>query len=101
MTATLRLGSHRSPMAVAQSRQVAAMITERTGRQVEIVGVTTPGHRTGRGAAQGQPEGRAGGPGRRQARRPPGRGQDRGRLTAPGSATTRAAEGPAMRADPG
>jgi hydroxymethylbilane synthase len=30
-------------MAVAQSRQVAGMITERTGRQVEIVGVTTLG----------------------------------------------------------
>jgi porphobilinogen deaminase len=43
MTATLRLGSRRSPMAVAQSRQVAGMITERTGRQVEIVGVTTLG----------------------------------------------------------
>jgi hydroxymethylbilane synthase len=30
-------------MAIAQSRQVAAMITERTGREVEIVGVTTLG----------------------------------------------------------
>ncbi|MDQ2813638.1 MAG: hydroxymethylbilane synthase [Actinomycetota bacterium] len=30
-------------MAIAQSRQVADMITERTGRQVEIVGVTTLG----------------------------------------------------------
>jgi hydroxymethylbilane synthase len=40
---TLRLGSRRSPMAIAQSRQVAGMITERTGRQVEIVGVTTLG----------------------------------------------------------
>ena len=30
-------------MATAQSRQVADMITERTGRQVEIVGVTTLG----------------------------------------------------------
>jgi hydroxymethylbilane synthase len=40
---TLRLGSRRSPMAIAQSRQVADMITERTGRQVEIVGVTTLG----------------------------------------------------------
>ena len=39
----LRLGSRRSPMAIAQSRQVAGMITERTGRQVEIVGVTTLG----------------------------------------------------------
>src|SRR5438034_1909288 len=40
---TLRLGSRRSPMAIAQSRQVADMITERTGRPVEIVGVTTLG----------------------------------------------------------
>jgi hydroxymethylbilane synthase len=30
-------------MAIAQSRQVAGMITERTGRPVEIVGVTTMG----------------------------------------------------------
>jgi len=30
-------------MAIAQSRQVADMITERTGRQVEIVGMTTLG----------------------------------------------------------
>ena len=41
--ATLRLGSRRSPMAIAQSRQVADMITERTGQPVEIVGVTTLG----------------------------------------------------------
>ena len=41
--ATLRLGSRRSPMAIAQSRQVADMITERTGCPVEIVGVTTLG----------------------------------------------------------
>jgi hydroxymethylbilane synthase len=39
----LRLGSRKSPMAVAQSRQVADRITERTGRRVEIVGVTTLG----------------------------------------------------------
>ena len=39
----LRLGSRRSPMAIAQSRQVADMITGRTGRQVEIVGITTLG----------------------------------------------------------
>jgi len=39
----LRLGSRRSPMAIVQSRQVADMITERTGRRVEIVGVTTLG----------------------------------------------------------
>jgi hydroxymethylbilane synthase len=40
---TLRLGSRKSPMAVAQSELVADMITERTGRRVEIVGVTTLG----------------------------------------------------------
>jgi hydroxymethylbilane synthase len=39
----LRLGSRKSPMAVAQSRLVADRITERTGRRVEIVGVTTLG----------------------------------------------------------
>jgi hydroxymethylbilane synthase len=39
----LRLGSRKSPMAIEQSRQVADMITERTGRPVEIVGVTTLG----------------------------------------------------------
>ena len=39
----LRLGSRKSPMAIAQSRQVAGLITERTGRRVEIVGVTTLG----------------------------------------------------------
>jgi hydroxymethylbilane synthase len=40
---TLRLGSRRSPMAIVQSQQVADLITERTGRPVEIVGVTTFG----------------------------------------------------------
>jgi hydroxymethylbilane synthase len=40
---TLRLGSRRSPMAVTQSELVADLITERTGRRVEIVGVTTLG----------------------------------------------------------
>jgi hydroxymethylbilane synthase len=39
----LRLGTRKSPMAMTQSGQVAAMITERTGRPVEIVGVTTLG----------------------------------------------------------
>jgi hydroxymethylbilane synthase len=39
----LRLGTRRSPMAIAQSRQVAGMITTRTGMAVEIVGVTTMG----------------------------------------------------------
>jgi len=40
---TLRLGSRKSPMALAQSGQVAGLITARTGREVEIVGVTTLG----------------------------------------------------------
>ncbi len=40
---TLRLGSRRSPMALAQSGEVARRVTERTGRAVEIVGVTTLG----------------------------------------------------------
>jgi len=39
----LRLGSRRSPMALFQSGEVARLITERTGRRVEIVGVTTLG----------------------------------------------------------
>ena len=39
----LRLGTRRSPMAVAQSGDVARLVTERTGREVEIVGVTTLG----------------------------------------------------------
>ena len=39
----LRLGSRRSPMAVAQSGDVARLITARTGRAVELVGVTTLG----------------------------------------------------------
>jgi hydroxymethylbilane synthase len=39
----LRLGSRRSPMALFQSGEVARLVTERTGRRVEIVGVTTFG----------------------------------------------------------
>jgi hydroxymethylbilane synthase len=39
----LRLGSRKSPMAIAQSGDVARLITERTGRRVDIVGVTTLG----------------------------------------------------------
>jgi len=39
----LRLGSRKSPMAIVQSELVAGLITERTGRRVEIVGVTTLG----------------------------------------------------------
>jgi hydroxymethylbilane synthase len=39
----LLLGSRKSPMAIVQSGLVAALITERTGRPVEIVGVTTLG----------------------------------------------------------
>jgi hydroxymethylbilane synthase len=40
---TLKLGSRRSPMAIAQSGDVARLITERTGMSVEIAGVTTLG----------------------------------------------------------
>jgi hydroxymethylbilane synthase len=39
----LRLGTRKSPMATVQSQQVADLITERTGREVELVGVTTFG----------------------------------------------------------
>ena len=39
----LRLGSRRSPMAISQSGDVARLVTEQTGRRVEIVGVTTLG----------------------------------------------------------
>jgi hydroxymethylbilane synthase len=39
----LRLGSRRSPMAIAQSGDVARLISEQTGRRVEIVGVSTLG----------------------------------------------------------
>jgi hydroxymethylbilane synthase len=39
----LRLGSRKSPMAIVQSELVARLITERTGRPVQIVGVTTLG----------------------------------------------------------
>jgi hydroxymethylbilane synthase len=39
----LRLGSRRSPMAISQSGGVARLITEGTGRLVELVGVTTLG----------------------------------------------------------
>ena len=39
----LKLGSRRSPMAIAQSGDVARLITERAGRRVEIAGITTLG----------------------------------------------------------
>jgi hydroxymethylbilane synthase len=39
----LRLGTRKSPMAMAQSLQVARAITARTGRAVELVGLATPG----------------------------------------------------------
>jgi hydroxymethylbilane synthase len=39
----LRLGSRRSPMAVAQSGDVARLITARTGRAADLVSVTTLG----------------------------------------------------------
>ncbi len=39
----LRLGTRKSPMAIAQSQRVARLITERTGRAIELVGITTFG----------------------------------------------------------
>jgi hydroxymethylbilane synthase len=39
----LRLGTRKSPMALSQSGEVARLITERTGRGVALVGVTTHG----------------------------------------------------------
>jgi porphobilinogen deaminase len=39
----LRLGSRKSPMAVARSGDVARLITEGSGRRAEIAGVTTLG----------------------------------------------------------
>src|SRR5262249_56798847 len=39
----LRLGTRKSPMAMAQSGQVAQLITARTGAQVELVGLTSFG----------------------------------------------------------
>lgn len=50
--AALRLGTRRSPMAMAQSGLVAAAITERTGRRVELIGVTTHGDVSGAHLAQ-------------------------------------------------
>lgn len=44
MTAqALRLGTRKSPMALAQSGHVASLITERTGRAVELVPITSFG----------------------------------------------------------
>ncbi|MCY7373082.1 MAG: hydroxymethylbilane synthase [Spirochaetaceae bacterium] len=43
MNAPLRLGTRRSPLATTQARIVADLVTERTGRSVELVPVTTYG----------------------------------------------------------
>lgn len=43
MNDTLRLGTRRSPMAVAQSTQVGRAITSATGHEVEIVGIDSVG----------------------------------------------------------
>ena len=48
----LRLGTRKSPMAMAQSGQVARLITARTGVAVELVGVTTFGDVTRADLAQ-------------------------------------------------
>jgi len=41
--APVRLGTRRSPMALAQSKQVAGMLTATTGREIELVGLATIG----------------------------------------------------------
>ena len=41
--APLRLGTRKSPMAMAQSLQVARLVTEQTGREVELTGIATFG----------------------------------------------------------
>ncbi|MEV5817978.1 hydroxymethylbilane synthase [Micromonospora harpali] len=46
MTAPLRLGTRGSTLAMAQSGQVAAALTEATGREVELVEVVTAGDRS-------------------------------------------------------
>jgi hydroxymethylbilane synthase len=43
MTPVLRLGTRKSPMAMAQSGRVAAVITGMTGLDVELVGISTYG----------------------------------------------------------
>jgi hydroxymethylbilane synthase len=43
----LRLGTRKSPMAMAQSARVAQLITERTGHPVELVGMSSFGDTTG------------------------------------------------------
>ncbi len=43
MNGALRLGTRRSPMAVAQSMQVSQAITSETGREVEIIGIDSAG----------------------------------------------------------
>src|SRR6187455_714014 len=43
MTPPLRLGTRGSALALAQAGQVAAALTERTGREVELVTVSTLG----------------------------------------------------------
>jgi hydroxymethylbilane synthase len=52
VTAALRLGTRRSALATAQSERVAADITARTGRAVELVPVTTYGDTSREALAQ-------------------------------------------------
>jgi hydroxymethylbilane synthase len=44
--AALRLGTRRSPMAVTQSQLVGRAITERTGREIELVGIDSVGDKS-------------------------------------------------------
>lgn len=45
--APLKIGTRRSPMAMTQAGLVAALLTERTGREIELVGITSAGDRSG------------------------------------------------------
>jgi len=48
----LRLGTRKSPMAMVQAGHVARLITEATGREVELIGITTFGDVSGAQIAQ-------------------------------------------------
>ena len=44
--AALRLGTRRSPMAVAQSQLIASAITAKTGREIQLVGIDSAGDKS-------------------------------------------------------
>ncbi|KWX10679.1 porphobilinogen deaminase, partial [Carbonactinospora thermoautotrophica] len=52
MSEPLKLGTRKSSLAMAQARAVAEAITARSGREVELVGITTYGDTTKAALAQ-------------------------------------------------